>query len=278
MSTPLKKIAVVTGSNKGIGYAIVKGLCEKYDGLVYLTARDVGRGEAAVKKLNELGFKPLFHQLDITSKESIKKLRDDIVREHGGIDLLINNAAIAYKTDATEPFGEQAENTIKVNYFATLEVCNVLFPILRQNARVINLSSSAGRLSRIPSSDIRDKFKDSKLTVPKLNELMQEFVRLAKEGADISNTWGNSTYVVSKVGLSALTFIQQREFDAETPSRNISVNCCHPGYVDTDMTSHKGPLTVEEGARSSLYLALENHGLKGKFVWEDCSLIEWTTA
>lgn len=44
----------VTGSNKGIGYAIVKGLCEKFPGVVYLTARDVSRGKAAVAELNKV--------------------------------------------------------------------------------------------------------------------------------------------------------------------------------------------------------------------------------
>lgn len=58
--------------------------------------------------------------------------------------------------------------------------------------------------------------------------------------------WPNSTYVVSKIGLSALTRIQQRHFDSDSRA-DIVVNCCHPGYVDTDMTSHKGPLTIEQG-------------------------------
>ena len=44
----------VTGGNKGIGYGIVKGLCEKYNGTVYLTARDVGRGEQAVGELKKV--------------------------------------------------------------------------------------------------------------------------------------------------------------------------------------------------------------------------------
>lgn len=52
------KLAIVTGSNKGIGYAIVKALCEKFDGDVYLTARDVNRGKKAMESLNELGLKP----------------------------------------------------------------------------------------------------------------------------------------------------------------------------------------------------------------------------
>lgn len=89
----------VTGANKGIGFAIVKGLCEKYEGIVYLTARDLGRGEAAVLKLKELGLKPLFHQLDINDQSSVDKLRDHLLKTHGGLDLLVNNAAIAFKVN-----------------------------------------------------------------------------------------------------------------------------------------------------------------------------------
>lgn len=59
------------------------------------------------------------------------------------------------------------------------------------------------------------------------------------------------------MGVSALSIIQQRIFDEESPNRNISINHVHPGYVDTDMTNHKGPLTVEQGAKSALYSALD---------------------
>lgn len=65
--------------------------------MVYLTARDVDRGTQAVLKLKELGFNPEFHQLDTTDLESIKKFRDHIITAHGGFDLLVNNAGMAYK-------------------------------------------------------------------------------------------------------------------------------------------------------------------------------------
>lgn len=96
----------------------------------------------------------------------------------------------------------------------------------------------------------------------------------AKEGKYKEEGWGESAYVVSKVGVTALTIIQQRTFDKEEPNRNIAVNAVHPGYVDTDMTSHKGPLTIEEGARAPLYLSLEAD-LKGKYVWFDSHVVNW---
>lgn len=86
----------VTGANKGIGFAIVEGLCKRYDGIVYLTARNITRGDAAVTKLKKEGFNPRFHQLDISDQISVEKFRDHIKNEHGGLDVLVNNAAEAY--------------------------------------------------------------------------------------------------------------------------------------------------------------------------------------
>lgn len=87
----------MTGSNKGIGFGIVKGLCEKYDGVVYLTSRDVKRGEEAVAKLKAQNFNPKFHQLDINDEKSISEFKEHLLKEHGGIDILINNAGMAFK-------------------------------------------------------------------------------------------------------------------------------------------------------------------------------------
>lgn len=84
----------VTGSNKGIGYAIVKGLCEQFDGDVYLTSRNITKGQQAVNQLKALGLNPKFHQLDITNETSVNALRDHIKDTYGGIDILINNAAV----------------------------------------------------------------------------------------------------------------------------------------------------------------------------------------
>lgn len=87
----------VTGGNKGIGFAIVKGLCKQFDGIVYLTAREVTRGLNAVKQLEEQGLTPKFHQLDVTDENSISTFRNYLKQTYGGLDILVNNAAIAFK-------------------------------------------------------------------------------------------------------------------------------------------------------------------------------------
>jgi carbonyl reductase 1 len=87
----------VTGGNKGVGFAIVKALCKQFEGNVYLTARNVTLGMNAVSELQKENLQPKFHQLDISDDESITTFRDYIKNTYGGLDILVNNAAIAFK-------------------------------------------------------------------------------------------------------------------------------------------------------------------------------------
>ncbi|KAG0426600.1 hypothetical protein HPB47_026304, partial [Ixodes persulcatus] len=267
----------VTGGNKGIGFCIVKFLCQKFDGDVYLTARDEKRGNAAVAELNKMLLHPKFHQLDIDDLESIRKFRDHLKQNYEGLDVLVNNAGIAYKHNSTAPFAEQAEVTVKTNFFSTLSVCKELFPLLRPHARVVNVSSMCGMLKVIPGQELRDKFNNPNITLEELVELMKKFVQDSKDGVNVENGWGRSAYNISKVGVTVLSFIQQREFDKDSRS-DLVINAVHPGYVDTDMTSHKGPLTPDQGADAPTYLALLPPNVKsprGEFVWNDRKVVPW---
>jgi NAD(P)-dependent dehydrogenase (short-subunit alcohol dehydrogenase family) len=89
-----RKVAVVTGSNKGIGLEIVKGLCKSFDGIVYLTARKVENGQQAIDELKKLGLEPRFHRLDVQNMESIKEFAIYLRETHGGLDVLVNNAGV----------------------------------------------------------------------------------------------------------------------------------------------------------------------------------------
>jgi len=274
-STMTKKVAIVTGSNKGIGLSTVKFLCQKFDGDVFLCSRDKERGEAAVKKLEELGLKPKLAILAIDDDDSVDRLRNFLLNEYGGLDVLVNNAAIAYPHASTVPFIDQARNTLAINYFATESVCDILFPILKPGARVVNVSSSLGLLSRVKGEELAARIGDPILTRHDLDALAYEFIKDVETGAHLEKGWPNSAYSTSKILFSALTWIQHREF--KNDPRDIVINAVHPGYVDTDMTNHKGPLTPDQGAQSSVFAALipANGHPRGAFIWEDCSVVDW---
>ncbi|RNA20885.1 carbonyl reductase [NADPH] 1-like, partial [Brachionus plicatilis] len=265
-----KKVAVVTGSNKGIGFAIVKSLARKFNGIVYLTARNESLGIKAVKNLQDEGISVNFHQLDIEDSHSIERFSHYLKEKYDGLDVLINNAAIAYhhrENDFT-PEIDQVINTIRVNFSSTLNLCNALFPLLRPNARVVNVSSRAGFLSNIKDQNLIDRILSKKFSIEESIQLMDEYIQLAKSGQHKNLT--SNCYAMSKIGLNLLTEAQQILFDNDE-RKNIVVNSCTPGYCATDMTSYTGPLTPEEGAKTPVFLALlpENYdSFKGKF-WAD---------
>jgi len=277
-------VAIVTGANKGIGFGIVRGLCKKFQGDVYLTSRDEARGLAAVDELKKEGLNPKFHILDLGNEETIVKLREFMKETYDGIDVLVNNAGIAFKNAATEPFGEQATVTLATNYWANKRACEILFPILKPGARVVNMSSSAGFLGHIgarsgdkdKAEELKKKLSSTSLTVPELDGLMRNFVETANAGTHGSYGWPNSTYVVSKIGWSALSRIQQRQMEQD-PRQDIVINHVHPGYVDTDMTSHKGILSIDRGAESGVFASLlpPNTDIRGAYIWHDCQIVDW---
>uniref|UniRef100_A0A8D1GSK9 Carbonyl reductase [NADPH] 1 n=1 Tax=Sus scrofa TaxID=9823 RepID=A0A8D1GSK9_PIG len=222
------RVALVTGSNKGIGLAIVRELCRQFSGDVVLTARDVARGQAAVKQLEAEGLSPRFHQLDIDDLQSIRVLRDFLCKEYGGLDVLVNNAAIITKS------------------------------------RVVNVSSTEGvRALNECSPELQQKFKSETITEEELVGLMNKFVEDTKNGVHRKEGWSDSTYGVTKIGVSVLSRLYARKLSEQRAGDKILLNA--------------SPKSPEEGAETPVYLALlpsdaeEPHG---QFVCEK-KVVEW---
>ncbi|KAK3591763.1 hypothetical protein CHS0354_019535 [Potamilus streckersoni] len=252
-----RHVAVVTGANKGIGFAIVRGLCKQFDGDVYLTGKDEGRGMKAIEALKKEGLNPLFHQLDISDTNSIQNLQTFLQQQYNGLDILVNNAAIANKVDSPASFAEQATVILKVNFWDTLAVCEALFPLLRPHSRVVNVSSIRSATTYKECSDtIKATIRDPNIKMDQIRNLMKEFEEAAKADQVEERGFRKSAYGTSKIGVRVMSFIQQRELAKDTSRPDVIVNSCCPGYVATDMTSHKGTKTIDEGAVTPLYLAL----------------------
>ncbi|KAJ8729771.1 hypothetical protein PYW08_001352 [Mythimna loreyi] len=269
------KVAVVTGSNKGIGFGIVKGLLKRFDGVVYLTSRDDGRGKAAVAKLNELGLKPEYHQLDVTDRESVIRFRDHIREKYGGIDILINNAGVGNSKEFFLSY-EECKTIIDINYFSIFVIQELLFPLVRDNGRILNISSACGHLSNIRNMYWIQRLSKKDLTVEDVNEFANWFLESVKNGTfehdDFADNGTAAAYRVSKVALSAITMLQQKELE----SKNIAVNSMHPGLVQTDMMLGLGFYDIDQAAETPIYLVLDApDSLKGAYVWYDRQVLDW---
>lgn len=250
-------VAVVTGSNKGIGLAIVRALCKQFPGDVYLTSRDAGRGQAAVAQLQQEGLRPLFHQLDIDDPRSIRALRDFLKEKYGGLNVLVNNAGIAFKVHDTTPFAVQAEVTLKTNFFGTRNVCTELLPLMKPYGRVVNVSSMVSNSAlRGCSQELQQKFRSDAITEDELVQLMTKFVEDTKKSVHEKEGWPNTAYGVSKIGVTVLSRIQARLLNEQRKGDHILLNACCPGWVRTDMAGPKATKSPEEGAETPVYLAL----------------------
>ena len=271
MASVTTEVAVVTGSNKGIGLAIVRRLCKEFKGDVFLTARNEENGRRAVVTLEAEGLQPKFHQLDIDSTESIEALKQFLLANYGGLDVLVNNAGIAYKQASTVPFLEQARNTLKTNFTGTVNACKALLPIIRPHGRVVNVSSSVGRLG-ILQKHLQEKFTSPSLTEEELAGLVDQFLQGVADGNHTDKGWANTAYGTSKIAMTALTKIHSREM---AQKEDILVNACCPGWVKTDMAGDRAPLTPDQGAETPAYLALLPAGSPTGQIWKNKHVADW---
>ncbi|KAM5555203.1 hypothetical protein ABKV19_023213 [Rosa sericea] len=285
MAEATKRYAVVTGSNKGIGFETVRQLV--LNGItVVLTARDEKRGLEAVEKLKKSGLsgQVIFHQLDVADPASIASLAQFIKTQFGKLDILVNNAGIGgsiidadgakdavaaggqidWQKLVTETY-ELTEECLQINYYGAKRTSEALIPLLElsDSPRIVNVSSSMGKLKYMTSDRVKEIFTDvENLREESVDEVLTEFLKDYKEGSLESKGWPSSMsgYTVAKTALNAYTRILAKKYPG------FRVNCVCPGYVKTDLNFNAGVVPVEEGAANSVRLALlPSDGPSGKF-------------
>jgi NAD(P)-dependent dehydrogenase (short-subunit alcohol dehydrogenase family) len=227
--TAKKKIALVTGGNRGLGFETCRQLAQL--GLtVILSARDTTKGEIAAKQLIGRGLDVVFQHLDVSDQSHLDRMVYQLEQQFGRIDVLVNNAAILYDTwqSAIEADLDTVNQAIRTNLFGPWRLSQKCIPIMKRNkyGRIVNVSSGAGSLHYM--------------------------------------TGGTPAYSVSKVALNALTRIMA----AELLGTNILINAIDPGWVSTDLGGHGGR-PVEEGARGIVWAStLPDNGPCGGFFFD----------
>jgi NAD(P)-dependent dehydrogenase (short-subunit alcohol dehydrogenase family) len=149
------------------------------------------------------------------------------------------------------PFEKQANITIETNFFGTLHVTQTMLPLLQKSTspRIINIASSAGRLSILKSDKLIQTVTSPKIQLEELEMLLKTFVADVEAGTHSSKGWPTTCYGMSKLGINVMTQIFAREY----PS--IMVNAVDPGYCATDQNNNQGYLPAKQGATAAVYLA-----------------------
>ncbi|KAI3727595.1 hypothetical protein L6452_16213 [Arctium lappa] len=285
-----KRCAVVTGSYKGIGFEICRQLA--LNGIqVILTARNESRAVQSIEKLKESGLSNIvFHQLDIKDPTSVARLARFVETHFKKLDILVNNAAeggviylnekkfkdgggfvqvldenVHLLTDVMEQTYELAEECLKTNYYGTKRVTEAFVPLLHlsNSPRIVNVTSSYGDLHWFYNEKLKEELADiENLTEERIDQIIQWFLKDFKAAKLQENGWPvtASAYKLSKATLNAYTRLMARKFP------NMLVNCVHPGYCVTDITSNTGFNTAEEGAKGPVMAALlPNDGPSGVY-------------
>lgn len=236
----IKRIAVVTGANRGIGFETCRQLAKR-EFQVVLTSRDESKGKAAANQLQQEGLDVINHVLDVTNHESVEQLAKFIREKFNRLDVLVNNAGVLLDYSGNSDGSifnakiDTLRETMDTNVYGPLMLCQALIPLMKAEnyGRVVNVSSGAGQLSDMTS--------------------------------------GYPAYRISKTGLNALTRILANELKGT----NVLVNSVCPGWVKTDMGGANAPRTPEQGADTIVWLAtLPDNGPTGGF-FRDRKPIDW---
>jgi 3-oxoacyl-[acyl-carrier protein] reductase len=190
MSEPAQastQVALVTGASRGIGRAIAMALTGAGFTVVGTATTDVGA--AAISEAGLLGL-----TLDVTDGAALDAAIDGIVKEHGGLHVLVNNAGITRDMLSMRMKDEEWDAVHDTNLKAVFRACRAATrPMMKQRfGRIINITSVVGAIGNA----------------------------------------GQANYAAAKAGVAGLT----RALARELGSRNITVNCVAPGFIDTDMT------------------------------------------
>lgn len=220
------RTALITGGNKGIGFATCKGLLAAGFEVI-LAARSLDKAKAAADQLDRAS-RVRALQLDVTDDDSICRAAADLSQEIGHLDVLVNNAGI-YPDEGVSILTisrDLLNLTMNTNAFGPIQITQALLPLLEKApaARVINVSSGYGELRGLSAN------------VP--------------------------SYCLSKLTLNGATIMLAEALR----SRRIAVYAMCPGWVRTDMGGTSASRSPEQGADTIIWLATEaSQDLTGKF-------------
>jgi len=229
----MKRI-LVTGANKGIGYAIVQKILEtQEDTFVFLGSRDQIRGQRAVKSLLKISAqweeRLIFLPLDVSSDDSVKQAEELVQSCCGeqGLYAVVNNAGIGWPDSSLR-------DVLEVNLHGVRRVCDAFIPMLKEGeGRIVNITSAAGpNYVAKCSSSIQCLLTNSETTWTDILAFTQRCFQLKSEAKDFKSAGlgDGSTYGISKACANTYTLNLAKRYPL------LKINACTPGFIKTDLT------------------------------------------
>jgi carbonyl reductase 1 len=220
-----RRIALVTGANQGIGFALVEGLAARLDteDLVLLTGRNPERvAEAAARVQGTAEVEG--RVLDVSLPDTIAALADELKRRYGGVDIVISNAIAPLTPD--RPQSEQADEFLDVANGATHAVLRSFAPILREGGRLIVV----GTLDHLDPK-VQPLFDGT--TLGEVEAAVEEYRRSVHAGTTAEDGWPDWLNLPSKVAqVAAVRAVAAERRESDLTTDTLIASVC-PGLVDT---------------------------------------------
>ncbi len=219
-----KRTVLITGANRGLGLETARQM-GKLGYHVYLGVRDLAKGESVAADLAKEGIESEAVLLDMANPATIAPAIERIAAKSGSLDALVNNAGVNLDEGrkASEIPVDAIRETYEINVFNVIALIQAALPLLEKSpaGRIVNLSSILGSLTY--NSDPKAPLGD----------------------------WRLLGYNSSKTALNAVTAI----FSYELRNSKIKINSAHPGWVKTDLGGPNAPMELEDGAKTTVWLA-----------------------
>ncbi|WP_430814780.1 SDR family NAD(P)-dependent oxidoreductase [Carboxylicivirga sp. RSCT41] len=224
----MSKVAIVTGANQGLGLGLVQRLNEIYqkNDIIYMGVRRTEAGKKALESIETIKADIRVIYIDISKEESIIAVKNTIFKQHGGIDLVIHNAAARISPD--RPYKEQVKNFIDTNNMGTYYMLKHFQPLMNENGQLIVVASAFGSLIHL-NSNLHKLFDIENSSLEDINTTMMNYVHDVESGREADKGWPEWINIPSKIGQVALVKIAAKEEDS-----NKSIFSVCPGLVDTD--------------------------------------------
>ncbi|QNE20950.1 SDR family NAD(P)-dependent oxidoreductase [Kribbella qitaiheensis] len=225
----MRRIAVVTGANQGIGFALVEGLAARMnpEDLILLTSRNSARVAEAADRVKGVA-QVEGRVLDVSDAAAVAELAADLQAQYGGVDIVISNAVAPLSPDRSQ--AEQADQFIAVANGGTQSVLRSFGPVLRPGGRLIVVASSLGTLDQLDPK-LHPLFDGP--SFEQIEQTVEEWRLAIHAGTAADEGWPEWVNTPSKVGqVAAVRAVAARRREADLPQNTLIASVC-PGLVDT---------------------------------------------